>query len=227
MEHRLARLTAATALVVLAACSSPGGMDNSTASTKPTSDQGRADYANLKVTDFPTEWKSTPVPAETTAANAANERAFAQCMGRRPPDEDRTVVVYSPDFSAADTRRVASSVQLAKTIEIAQADFQAQRGDKAVGCQKSQLESEFRRQLPTAAPQLTVDRLDIPLFGDEVVAFRADVTSVAEGVQVRTLIDMVFVRKGRTEISASFVNRTSPFPQDLQRSLLQRMVGRA
>ena len=202
-------------------------MDNSTAPTKPTSDQGRADYANLQITDFPTEWKSTPVPAETTAANAANERAFAQCMGRPPPDEERTVVVYSPDFSAADTRRAAASVQLAKTVEIAQADFQAQRSDKAVACQKTQLEGEFRRQLPGAAPQVAVERLDIPVFGDEAVAFRADVTSLAEGVQVRTLIDMVFVRKGRTEIAASFVNRTSAFPQDLQRSLLQRMVGRA
>ena len=204
-----------------------GGTDSSPAETAPRADQAVADAANLKITDFPTEWKSTPVPAETTAANAANERAFAQCMGRPPPDEERTVVLYSPDFSAAETRRVASSVQLAKTEDIAKADFQAQRGDKAVACQKSQLDSEFRRQLPDAAPQLSVDRLDFPVFGDESVAFRADVTSVAEGVQVRTLIDIVFVRKGRTEMSVSFVNRTSPFPQDLQRSLLQRMVGRA
>jgi hypothetical protein len=202
-------------------------MDNSTSPSRPTSDQGRADFANLQITDFPTEWKSTPVPADTTAANAANERTFAQCMGRPPPDEERTAVGYSPDFSAADTRRVASSVQMAKTVEIAQADFQAQRADKAVGCQKAQLESEFRRQLPDAAPQLSLDRLDVPVFGDEAVAFRADVTSVAEGVQVRTLIDLVFVRKGRVEMSVSFVNRTSAFPQDLQRSLLQRMVGRA
>jgi hypothetical protein len=42
-----------------------------------------------------------------------------------------------------------------------------------------------------------------------------------------TYLDLTFVRKGRAELSCGFINRATPFPADLERTLLQRMVGRA
>lgn len=212
---------------VATGCGGGGGGDGEPAiQTSPPGDQALVDRANLVITDFPPEWRSTPVPPTTSAVNLANERAFAQCMGRPPPDQDRTAIAYSPDFNSAETRRVSSSAQTARTVEVAQADFEAQRGEKAVGCHKAQIDGEFRRQLPNSAPQTAVERLNVPLFGDETVAFRVDVTSRAEGGQVRTLFDLVFIRKGRTEIAVYFIERNAAFPQDLQRSLLLRAVSR-
>lgn len=190
-------------------------------------DQTVARDANLAISDFPPEWKSSPVPAETSAANVESNRTLAACMQRPPPEEVRTASADSNDFSSTDTRRVSSSVQLLKAEDIAVGDFAALRSDSSLACHRAQIEAEFRRQLPTATPQLSMDRLALPQFGDETVAFRADATSQAQGIEVRTFIDLVFVRKGRAELSASFINRTSPFPTELQSSLLQRMVGRA
>lgn len=229
MEHRLARLTLAVAVLasVATGCGGGGGDGEPAIQTSPPGDQAIADRANLVITDFPPEWHSTPLAPGTQAATLANERAFAQCMGRPPPDEDRTAVAYSPDFSSTETRRVASSAQTARTVEVAQADFEAQRGDRALGCHKAQIDGEFQRQLPNSTPQTAIERLTLPVFGDETIAFRVDVTSMAQGGQVRTILDLVFMRKGRTEVAVNFIERNAPFPQELQRSLLLRAVSRA
>ena len=204
-----------------------GGDGETVIPTAPAGDQAVADRANLVITDFPPEWRSQPLPPGTEAVNLANDRAFAMCMGRPPPEQDRTAIAYSPDFSSTETRRVASSVSLVKTEEDAVADFAAQRGDRALGCHKAQIDSEFRRQLPNSAPITTVERLNAPVFGDETIAFRVDITSQAEGGQVRTLIDLFFMRKGRTEIAVNFIERNAGFPQDLQQRILLRAVSRA
>lgn len=212
-----------------AACGGGGGGDDPSILTAPAGDQAIADRANLVISDFPPEWRSTPVAAETSAANAANERAFAACMGRPPPDQDRTAVAYSPDFSSTDTRRVSSSVQMVKTDDIVRGDFVALKSDRGSSCLKQQIDHEFARQLPGsgAATITTIEKLDLPQFGEETAAYRLTSTSVVEAQQVITIIDLTFMRKGRAELSAAFINRTAAFPQELQRSLLQRMVGRA
>lgn len=226
-------LAAAVALVLAVSCGGGGGGgdggggDDAVGTTAVRDDQAIARDINLKASDFPTEWRGTPLPPDAEAVNARNSRALAECMGRPAPEEIRTALADSEDFSAIDTRRVTSSVQVVRTEELAKGDFDALRTDRAVTCHKAQVEGEFRRQLPDASPQVSLERLDLPRFGDETVAFRVDATSLAQGVQVRTFIDLVFVRKGRIEISANFINRTVPFPSDLERSLLQRMVGRA
>lgn len=227
------RLVAAAVagIVMLTACGGGGGgdtaEDDATGTTAALDDQARAREANLRLSDFPMEWKSSPLPADAEQVNARNNRALAACMGRPPPEELRTAIADSNDFSAADTRRVTSSVQLVRTEEIAREDFAALEGEKSLACHLTQIESEFRRQLPAANPQVSMDRFEVPQFGDETVAFRVDATSLAEGVQIRTFIDLVFIRKGRAELSVSFINRGTPFPTELRQSLLQRMVGRA
>jgi hypothetical protein len=228
------RLVAAAVagIVMLTACGGGGGggdgpQDDVTGTTAALDDQAKAREANLRLSDFPTEWKSTPLPADAEQVNARNNRELAACMGRPPPEELRTAIADSNDFSAADTRRVTSSVQLVRTEEIARDDFAALKGEKSLACHQTQVESEFRRQLPAASPQVSMDRFDLPQFGDETVGFRVDATSLAEGVQIRTFIDLVFIRKGRAELSVSFINRGTPFPAELRETLLQRMVGRA
>lgn len=237
MVHRAACLTLAALVLAggAAACggsgsgSSGGGAGDPIVQTAPAGDQGVADRANLVISDFPPEWRATPLPADAAAVNAANDRDFADCMGRPRPEEVRTANADSPDFSATDTRRVSSSAQMVKTDEIARGDFVALKSDRGSSCLKQQIDREFARQLPASGPATTttIERLDLPQFGEETAAYRLTATGVVEAQQVVTLIDLTFVRKGRAELSAAFINRSAPFPQDIQRSLLQRMVGRA
>lgn len=212
-----------------AACGGGGGDDDAApASTSVRDDQTVAQEANLRLSDFPTEWQATPVEASASAATVEANRRLADCMGRPRPEEIRTALADSDDFSARDTRRVTSSVQVVRTVQIAEDDFAALRTDQAVTCHKAQVDSEFARQLPPdASPQTTIERLTLPQFGEDTVAFRVAATTQNQGAQIRTYIDLVFLRKGRIELSASFINRETPFPGDLQRALLQRMVGRA
>ena len=233
MRRAPAATAAAVALLVaLAACGDgggKGGTDSESATTGPRDDATVAKEANLRLTDFPTEWRSSPVDPATTAAATAGNRTLALCMGRPAPEDIRTAEADSDDFSAQDTRRVSSSVQLVRTEEIAKDDFAVLTGDKSLSCHKTGIDAEFARQLPaSAAPQTTIERLQLPTFGDETVAFRVSATTINNNnQQVRTYIDLVFVRRGRAELSGSFLNVGTPFPTDLERTLLQRMVGRA
>jgi hypothetical protein len=222
------RLTAVLLLVLLVACGGGGdGPGDDVLGPGERDDQAVAEEANLRLSDFPDEWRADPVPAGAEDATAASGRTFAACVGRPPPEEGRTALAGSEDFSSRETRRVSSSAQMVESVEAAVADFEALRTDRALQCRKAQIDAEFLRQLPESAPETLIERLDLPQFGDETVAFRVQAMSLAGGSAVRTYIDLVFVRKGRAQLSASFIDRNTPFPAELQRSLLQRMVGRA
>ena len=231
---RRALVVALTVALALAGCGGGGGGDEveDDPTLTPTSrngdDAALAAAVNLKLADFPTEWRSAPVPAATADANVENNRALADCMGRPRPEDIRTALADSEDFSAQDNRRVASSVQVVRTDELARDDFAALRTDLALTCHKAQIDAEFARQLPPeASPQTAIERLpDFPLFAEETVAYRVTATTLERGGQVRRVIDLVFLRKGRLEASVNFLNVNSPFPADLQRTLLQRMVSR-
>lgn len=228
-------VTALVMALVLVACGG-GGDDGDRVEDDPTlapttgvrDDAALARSANLRLADFPTEWRSTPIPPGTADANVENNRALADCMGRPRPEEIRTALADSEDFSARDTRRVTSSVQLVRTEDLARDDFAALRTDQALSCHKAQIDAEFARQLPPeASPQTAIERqADFPLFAEETVAYRVTATTLEQGAQVRRVIDLVFLRKGRVEASVNFLNVGTPFPPELQRTLLQRMVAR-
>ncbi|MCA1844308.1 MAG: hypothetical protein LC792_14190 [Actinobacteria bacterium] len=226
MRHRLAA-AAAGAVLLLVASGCGGGSGSSSPSTSAVDDQTLANGANLRLSDLPAEWKSSPLAAGSQAASEESDRAFADCMGRPPPETIRTARADSEDFSAQETRRASSNVQVVRTVEIARDDFTALRTDKALECRKAQIDAEFRRQVPDAVPQTTIERLDLPQFGDQSVAFRVTAVGLNQGQEIRTYIDLTFVQKGRAELSAGFINRSAPFPSDLEKSLVQRMVGRA
>jgi len=227
-HHRLAASAAGAVLLLVASgCGGGSGGGSSSRSTSAVDDQTLANRANLRLSDLPAEWKSSPVAAGSEAASEESDRAFADCMGRPRPETIRTARADSDDFSAQETRRASSNVQVVRTVEIARDDFAALRTDKALECRKAQIDAEFQRQVPDAVPKTTIERLDLPQFGDQSVAFRVTAAGLVQGQEILTYIDLTFVQKGRAELSGGFINRSAPFPADLEKSLLQRMVGRA
>jgi hypothetical protein len=226
---RLALVAALLLGLLGVACGGGDGGDESIPepSAPALDDQALARQANFRLSDFPPEWKSSPLAAGSEEASDASDRAYAACVGRPRPEEIRTARASSEDFSAEETRRASSNVQVVRTVEIARDDFAALRTDRALECRKAQIDAEFRRQLPDAVPRTTIERIDMPQFGDQTVAFRVVAVGLAQGQEIRTYIDLAFVRKGRAELSAGFINRTTPFPVELERTLLQRLVGRA
>ena len=231
LHRRRARLRAALAALALAcaACSGGGGGDSDSA--KPGSaaaDDEVAQAANFRLTDFPPGWERSR--AAVDPPDSPEDRRFDECMGRPHASEVRTAIANSDNFATGQLTRANSSTQLVKTDAIARDDYAALRGERAIPCLSERLDSDLSTQTPAGGQPFTrrsLERVDVPNLADETVAFRMLVAAPSVGPTATVVVDQVFVRKGRVEISASFVDQERPFPADLQQSLLRKLVDRA
>ena len=212
-------------LVLLVSCS--GGSGGPAQPGPPGDDAGRARSVNLRLADFPPEWRAEPDVADP--AEEAADRQFAACIGRPDPPTIRTAIAHSDDFRVEDQPRASSVVQLMNDAEVARADFEALRTDTAVGCMRQRLEAQLNRQIgPLGPPEaVTVDRIQVPPRGDASTGFRLSATYRPQGEPIALTVDFVAVRQGRVEISAAFLGLRRPFPSTLQESLLSTMAARA
>jgi hypothetical protein len=65
-------------------------------------------------------------------------------------------------------------------------------------------------------------------YGDDAVALRATaVLRTIRGDDIPVLSDLVMFVRGRALVSASFVASPTPFPSDLEQTLLTKIAARA
>jgi hypothetical protein len=190
-------------------------------------DEGTARAANLRLTDFPPGWERSP--GGLRRLDTPDDLRFAECMGRPAGLATRTAAADSDNFSTGEFTRANSSAQVMRTEEIARDDLAALRTERAVPCLRVRVDAELARQAPANGPpfqQQALERLDFATLGDDTAAFRSTVSAPSVGPGVVLIIDHVFIRKGRVELSVAFVQRDAPFPNDLEQSLLGKMLGR-
>jgi len=135
----------------------------------------------------------------------------------------------SDEFSLGDGMRITSRTQTMRDAAAARADLAAQRGDRGPLCLRQRLRNQIDRSaVGGGAPEsVTVDRLPDPDVGDETVAFRATLNYRAGDAGPKTIsVDFVTVRKGKVEVAVTFSSAQQPFPTDLERDVLTRVVGR-
>lgn len=229
MKHRSVALVVAlvavlAVLAVLAGCGGGGGGGDDELLS---ADERLAVAANLVLTDFPaTGWSRSPAGVDRFGAD--DDRAFAICLGQDPDSQVYTANADSDTFTGPSGAQVTSAVQLAETEALAEADFRALAGDRAVECLHQRLDTQYERDIGVApTPGTTsVERLDLGTqgagLGDDRAAFRYRVSGRSE-----LLVDNIFVRVGRAELSLGFVSVGSPQPAALQRELAANMVARA
>ena len=210
----VARVVGCIALVV-AGCTGGGAAD-----------EARVEAVSMRVEDLPPEWRpSPPGPPDTSVETEGDNSRFAQCVGRPEPKTVRTATVASPRYRIEDRSWASSAVQTVKTVAIANDDFAALEGNRAVGCLRQRLQAQLDREsTPGNAPErFTVERLPGIAVGDRTVAFRA----VIHYRGSTAYLDVINVQKDKVELSASFFNRGEPFPAEFERSVLAKMVDRA
>lgn len=191
-------------------------------------DDDKAQAANLRLTDFPPGWERQPAPLNPP--DDPDDRRFSECMGRPPAPTLRTALADSDNFSTGELTRANSSAQVMRTEAIAVEDMAALRGDRAIPCLSERLRAELAGQSPAGGPPFALrvlDRLDYPTMGDETVAFRLTVDAPSVGAGTTLYVDQVFVRKGRMEVSTSFVDLGRPFPTELGETLVRKLADRA
>jgi hypothetical protein len=227
-----AALVALVALVVAGACGGggggEGGGDGGGGGALSAEDE-TARAVNMRLNDLPSGagWERLPAGIDQEGDEA--DRRFADCMDRPPPETLRVAVADSDDFSTrTGINRASSTVQVMRTEDIARDDFAALATDRAVECLKARLDDQLERdEGPVPAAGTTLERIDFPPFGDDTAAFRYRADAGQGGQTVSLVVDLVFVRKGRLEISAGFVSSGQAVPATVQREAVEKMVARA
>jgi hypothetical protein len=220
----LAVAAAATTLVALAACSSGGS--NSGKAASPAADRAAAAKINLKQTDFPKGWTSSP--HQVSPQEAATLQQLTQCVGIADQPGHTTATDRSPDFSAGQATTANSLVTFAKTDADASADLAAFQSGKVPDCLKQTVIALAQQQLPGAKPgDLAVRQLQFPRLKDGTAAYQASFTVPVAGTNLTVYADFIYFRAGRAEPTLLTINAGSPFDSKLEQDLAKKMASRA
>lgn len=211
-----ATATAALLALALGACSSGDGSEK------------LVKEVNLTQADLGPEWTEAPRP--DTVGEDGDDSRFAACMGRPDPKTERTADADSPEFRLDDRLRVMSSVQTMPSEGVAVADLAAAEGDRGLLCMRQRISGQLNRTAAAgeAPERFTVDRVTDLDVGDDTAAFRAELIFPPENGSPRTgYLDVVLVRSGKVEVAMTLFSAAEPFPADVERELLNKVVSRA
>lgn len=223
-------LVAALALAVAAvACTGGGSASKDKTGTFPStaktsaSDDALVKKVVLRIEDLPPEWAALP-PADPVGQEGDNSR-YAECVGRPDPKTIRTATVDSQQFHVEERMRAVVTVETMPDVATATDDFAAQEGDRGLPCLRQRYQNQIDRQTDAGKPRsFTIERLPPPTYGDKTLAFRLVLTYAGDAPN--GFLDVVNVRKGRFELSFAFLNAQQPFPADLERDAVTKVVAR-
>ncbi len=194
----------------------PGGRD-------PAAEE-RARAANLQLSDFPEGWKlheeGEGLDLELVWADVL------RCLGVTPPEPAGSAT--SPTFLRGLATQAQSTVEyMSEPAANSTADTLA--NPRFEECATEAFNADAERNKPEGATPgpARVAPLDIPQLGQRRFATRANFSMNLADLQVPITQDLIVLFDGGTVIRMMFLNAGSPFPEDLQRSLMQTVFDRA
>ena len=211
---------AVMALLFVLGCSDESKSDRDTVAPVETQassdDQPIAEAALLTIDDVPTGWTESAVPDEGDDVAAARQEV-RDCYGSGPsgPIDIGGAQAGTGQFESPDDESVKHDVAIGD--EQGAMDLMASLADDSVA---SCLESAFPELLQLALDaanqdfeltDVTVGRLSVAPAGDEVVAYRVDITVMAGDESVDVFSDLVVVRVGRGLSALQFQSSLLPF----------------
>ena len=216
-------------LSTLAGCGDGGGAapeDTSTTAASPAQDDAvRARRLVVRITDLPAGWTSRP--HQRTPEDEQVERELRACLGGGQIPT-RTAEADSDDFANAGSQ-VTSRAVVAPTVEQARREHDRAATPEFSRCLTEVFRRRFQRSPPEGAAlqDLRADRLSVPPVADGLVAHRLTITLSAPQGNAVFYADLFVMRSERTSVSVNFVNPGSPFPADVERSVMDRLANRA
>lgn len=210
-------------LALAAAACGGGDKPGSSGTDTAAADRAKAQKIVLTQSDMPAGWTGTqPTPDPEDNAQA---KALAQCAGASDPSVATSAEVEGQSFSM-DNAEVSSEVTFVKTTAQAQTDLAAITGPKIEGCVKMVTDELLTAELEGSGATLesfTFDRITRDKVGDATTAFRITATVAAGDQKATVYVDLIFILKGRAEISLSFTNVGTPFDEALEKSLIAKV----
>ena len=187
----------------------------------------KARAAVLQPTDFPPGFQPQ---ADAPGEGLDLERLWGElagCLGVSNTAKGATVAT-SPTFLRGLATQARATVEYAPDSTAA-AVAAALGGQKFQGCAKEAFGADVKRSAPDGAVPgpVAIAPLAAPPVGSKTFTSRITVTLDLEGLKVPLFQDFVVVLDRGAVIRMLFLNPGSEFPQDLQRSLVEKVVARA
>ena len=193
------------------------------ASTDPAM-RAKAEAAVLQAGDFPPGWETQP-PEEGLDLEIV-WRDLMDCTGVAA-GQPSLGIATSPTFLRDLATQARSTVEYT-TETSAQAIAAAVAGPTFTECAKTAFLEDAKRSAPDGGVPTPVEvaPLDFPVPGHTASAFRITNTMNLDDLPVPISQDFLVFFRGGTVTRLVFLNPGGPFPQDLERSLVEKVVGR-
>ena len=184
-----------------------------------------AKAAVLQGSDFPPGW--APQPEEEGLDLEITWRDLTRCLGvenMAPPAGTATSMTYRRGLAT----QARSTVEYT-TESSASAMATALAGPRFRECAKEAFTADVKRSAPEGGVPgpVEVAPLDVPQLGQKTFASRITVTVNLQELQVPLFQDFLVIFEGGTVVRMLFLDTGGPFPQELARSLAEKVVGRA
>jgi hypothetical protein len=232
-------------LVGLAGCSSssPTATSKSTTTTSGSpqnvaSDKSLAVAANLKLSDFPDGWTSTPQSSTSSGEQAIGTR-LNSCLHTNLAifDSKNPTAASSPSFGDSNNDTVASGADYLATASQAQSEMSVFTSSRFQSCMTTAMNALLNYELNNAGSgstlpagvsfgQATVSQMSFQTYGDQSVAYRVTVPFSYKGLNPDVYVDIVAVQKGRALAALFFESTGTPFESSMEEQLTSVVVGR-
>lgn len=194
----------------------------------PSSDPARAERAKaaiLQGSDLPPGWKEQE-PGEGLDLEIA-WADLTRCLGVERTGRPLGIAT-SPTYLRGLATQTRSTVEYMPEPSV-QAISTALAGPKFNGCATDAFTADSKRSAPEGGVPgpVRVAPLDFVKLGQTTSATRINVEINLAELQVPVFQDLVVVLDGEKVIRMTFLNPGGPFPPELERSLVEKVVGRA
>lgn len=206
----------------------PPGQPTSTASPKPDSPMSvKAKAAVFQATDFPPGFEAQPEEPGQGLALETLWSELTRCLGV-DSGADRSGIATSPTFKQGLATQGRSTVEYASDASSATLTA-ALTGPKSQGCLMTVFAADLDRSKPDGGKPgaVKVTPRDVAPIGQKVLAWRINASVNLDELVVPLFQDLLVVFKGGAVIRTFFLSPGNEFPQTLERSLVEKVVGRA
>ena len=204
---------------------SPGRPTSTAPPTTDAAKAAKAQAAVLQKDDFPPGWGTQPPDAGLNIEMVWQE--LTACVGVqnvRPP----VAAATSPTYLQGIATQARATVEYT-TEPSASAVATALGSSKFDRCANDAFKADVERSKPegsTAGPVQVAPR-DYTQYGQKTLAWRINASVNLSDLQVPLFQDFLVIFNGGTVIRLFFLNPGAEFPQNLERSLVEKVVARA
>jgi len=198
-----------------------------TAPPVPTADMtAQARAAVLQATDFPAGFAPVPDADEGGLKIETMWGELIGCLGLSPAKTNG--IGTSPTFLQGLATQARTTVDYT-TEPAAAAIAAAIAGPKFTTCFNDVFTANVKRTAPEGGVPgpVTINKVKGPAVAPKMSAYRINVTISLDELQVPLFQDYFIIFAKGAVIRAWFLKAGSEFPQDLERSLLEKVVARA